>query len=324
MVKLKLLFAERLVIEREVRLGCPVGKIAELLGRNHSVISRELKPDKDQGLLPYSARRAQLRADRLARHGRRKKLEKNPHLRAYVVDKLTDDWSPEQIVGRLTENPPKKLIGQHICLETIYQFVYSLARDEKGGLLYTHLRRAKPKRIRRYSRKSQAKKIPERISIHDRPTLTGYGHWESDTVFGKQNQPVSVQYEKKSQLVRLHKLANQSSKENREAIEDTLESLPISWRQTMTFDNGTENYQHNQLPLKTYFCDPYSAWQKGGVENANQLLRQYIPKRADLNHYTPKNIHDIQEKLNNRPRKGLKYKTPNEILAQSGAFVSRT
>ena len=321
---MRLSYKERLIIESEVSAGCGVRDIARLLGRNHSVISRELTPDKDQGKLPYSAKRAEMRCERKARHGRKRKLDKDRVLREFVVSRLTDDWSPEQVVGRLRKSPPKELERISISVETIYQFVYALERGEDGRLLYHHLRRAQPKRVRHYSRKQAKRKIPERVSIHQRPTLNGYGHWESDTVFGRKHQPISVQYEKKSQLVRLHKLANQSVLENREAIQDTLELLPKEWKQTMTFDNGTENYEHKLLGIPTYFCDPYSAWQKGGVENINKLIRQYIPKRADLNQYTDRQIHEIQERLNNRPRKKLQYQTPNEILAQSGALNSRT
>lgn len=317
---MRLSYKERLIIESEVKAGRGVREIARLLGRNHSVISRELKPDKDQNYLPYLAKRAELRSERLSRITNKRKLDKNEKLRAFVVAKLTKDWSPEQIVGYLRERRNIQL-----CVETVYQFVYSGEWATDGKLLYRHLRQGKPRRIRRYGRKPSNIGIPERVSIHNRPKLGGYGHWESDTVFGRAHQPISVQYEKKSQLVRLHKLANQTAVENREAIQDTLESLPRKWRQSMTFDNGTENYEHNKIGIKTYFCDPYSAWQKGGVENINRLLRQYIPKRANLNNYSPRDIHQIQEKLNNRPRKGLQYRTPNEILQyQSGALNSRT
>lgn len=317
---MKLSYRDRLVIEQEIRLGRSQRQIAALLGRNHSVISRELAPCKDQGFLPYSARRAELRAERLAKKTNKRKLDKDEKLRQFVVKKLSQDWSPEQIAGYLRE---RQRVG--VCMETIYQFVYTGEWALDGKLLYRHLRQAKAQRVRHYSRKPRKTNIPNRISIHDRPKLVGFGHWESDTVFGRKSQPVSVQYEKKSQLVRLHKLSNQTAEANREAIEDTLDLLPESWSQTMTFDNGTENYQHSQLNLKTYFCDPYCAWQKGGVENINKLIRQYIPKKADLTKYTAKDIYAIQERLNNRPRKGLQYRTPNEILKyQSGALNSRT
>lgn len=317
---MRLRYKDRLIIEAEVAAGRGVREIARLLGRNHSVISRELKPDKDQGRLPYSAWRAELRSERLAKKTNIRKLDKDALLREFVVQKLTEDWSPEQIVGYLRERQHKSL-----CVETVYQFVYAGEWAEDGKLLYRHLRQAQPKRIRRYARKPSISQIPGRISIHERPELKGYGHWETDTLFGRKHQPISVQYEKKSQLVRLHKLANQTAGENREAIADTLDLLPASWAQTMTFDNGKENYQHHQLGIKTYFCDPYSAWQKGGVENINKLIRQYIPKGTDLKVFSPKDIYQIQEQLNNRPRKGLQYQTPNEILKyQSGALNSRT
>ena len=313
----RLRFAERLVIEQELRLGKRVGEIAQVLGRNHSVVSREVKPDKDQGLLPYDAHRAQLRAERLARITNKRKLDKDSQLKDFVIERLVEDDSPEQIAGRLANHPPPHLADRSITMETIYQFVYGGAEGPDGKLLYKHLRKGQPKRIKNYGRKPVKTKIPDRTSIHDRPALVGYGHWESDSLFGKRNQPVSVQYEKKSLIVRLHKLIDQTARASREAIEDTLELLPKSWRQTMTFDNGTENTEHTKLKavgLETYFCDPYRAWQKGGVENANNLIRQYIPKGADLNNYTNRDIKAIQERLNNRPRKTLQYKTPNEIF----------
>jgi len=313
---MRISYKERLIIEQEVSAGRGVREIARLLSRNHSVISRELLPDKDQGQLPYSARRAQMRSERRARITNKRKLDKNQILRDFVVEKLSLDWSPEQIVGRLRVNPPKKLAGINLVPETIYQFVYSLERDNNGNLLYHHLRRAQPKRIRHYARKQSKLRIPERISIHKRPKLTGLGHWETDSVLCKGRQALSVQFEKKTKLVRIHKLANHTSEETRLAIQDTLETLPKELKQTMTFDNGTENYQHNQLGIKTYFCDPYCAYQKGGVENTNGLIRQYLKKKTDLSQITGRQIRDIQERINNRPRKGLNYQTPNEILQQ--------
>src|SRR5665213_1860721 len=225
---MRLSYKERLIIEKALESGRGVREIARLLGRNHSVISRELTPDKDQNHLPYSAQRAELRAERLAKKTNKRKLDKDNKLREFVVSKLTEDWSPEQIVGYLRERQNTQL-----CVETIYQFVYSGEWALDSKLLYRHLRQAQPKRVRRYARKPSTSQIPERVSIHLRPRLVGYGHWESDTVFGRKHQPISVQYEKKSQLVRLHKLANQTAGENREAIEDTLDLLPKSWSQTM-------------------------------------------------------------------------------------------
>lgn len=316
---------ERRLIEVGLSNGLSRREIARRIGRHHSVVEREFNRNQDQGFLPYNARRAGLRAEGRAKHGRKRKLDKSQALREFVVEKLAEDWSPEQIVGRLNTQPPKQLVGMRIVPETIYQFVYSLERGTDGKLLYHHLRRSQPKRIRRYGRKQNKIRIPERVSIHRRPALTGVGHWETDSVLCKARQSISVQFEKATKLVRIHRLANHTAEETRLAIADTLEMLPRELKQTMTFDNGTENYQHNQLGIKTYFCDPYSAWQKGGVENTNGLIRQYLKKKTDLNTVTNKEIFQIQEKLNNRPRKALKYQTPNEIVkALGGAFVSRT
>lgn len=316
---------ERRQIEVGLRSGLSRREIARRLGRHHSVVEREFNRNQDQGFLPYNACRAGLRAEGRARHGRKRKLDKNNQLKEYVTQKLTEDWSPEQIVGRLRNCPPPGLENHQLTVETIYRFVYSLERGSDGRLLYHHLRRAQPKRIRRYARRSRKIQIPERVSIHQRPPLVGIGHWESDSVLCKARQPLSVQFERTMKLVRIHRLEDHSAKATRLAIEDVLEALPVELKQTMTFDNGTENYEHNQLGIKTFFCDPYSAWQKGGVENTNGLIRQYLPKRTDLSKITDQEICRVEERLNNRPRKGLQYQTPNEILkALGGAFVSRT
>jgi len=136
--------------------------------------------------------------------------------------------------------------------------------------------------------------------------------------FSVQKDTLSVDYERKSILARIHKLKDKSASQKEDALMQTLEDLPPELRQTMTFDNGTENVKHktikNNYQMKTYFCDPYFSWQKGGVENTNGLLRQYFPKKTKLNKVPHSFIHEVQEKLNNRPRKTLNYLTPNEII----------
>jgi len=129
-----------------------------------------------------------------------------------------------------------------------------------------------------------------------------------------------VQYERKSQLARLHKITDKSAPETTEAIRDSIGPLPQYLWQSITFDNGLEGASHCQLKndyqLKTYFGDAYAAWQKGGVENLNGLIRQSIPKGSDISKLTDDQIYAIQEKLNNRPRKSLNYLTPNQVIDQ--------
>jgi IS30 family transposase len=132
--------------------------------------------------------------------------------------------------------------------------------------------------------------------------------------------PIQVIYERKSQLIRIQKLRNKTSNNNIEAAIESLETMPQYLVKTLTLDNGSENVNHLELKdilnIQTYFCDPYSAWQKGGVENANGLLRRYLPKSVDISQMTQKQLLEIQEIQNNKPRKSLNYLTPNEILAQ--------
>ena len=132
-------------------------------------------------------------------------------------------------------------------------------------------------------------------------------------------------------LIRLKKVSNKTAEENLNALLYIIDSLPLSLFKSMTFDNGGENACHTELKrnffIETYFCDSYSAWQKGGVENINGLIRQYLPRHTDLSKLTNEDIYEIQEKLNNRPRKSLNYLTPNEIInlefnLKSGALNS--
>lgn len=325
-----LTFYERQQIESCLKSGFKIKLISVFVGRDHSVISREINRNSGD-YFPYDARVAQEAADRRAKKTNKRKMDKNPALKKYVCENLKKGWSPEQIAGRISEHHPPELHGATISYEQIYEYVYDDGRDENGLPLYKFLRKKKIQRQKRYSRKKRNITILERRSIHERAeeinTKATYGHWESDTMICKYRKGLSVQYERKSQLVRVQKLDNLKAETTEQVIIGNIESLPIYLRQSMTFDNGTENAKHmnirDNLELDTYFCDTYSAWQKGGVENMNGLLREYLPKKINLEEIDGKTIYDIQERLNNRPRKSLKYSTPNEIInIQIGALNS--
>jgi IS30 family transposase len=249
---------------------------------------------------------------------------KNRNLKEFVISRIKEDWSPEEITGRLKEELGKEF-PETISHESIYDYIYHGA--ERFERLYEHLRTARRWRQRRFSRKKQGNKLKNRVSIHQRPNEIRekkvYGHWETDLVeFGRRQKAVlSVKYERKSMLCRLHKLSGKSAIENEESIISTIEDFPFYWFQSVTRDNGGENAKHLQtffdFNVPSYFCDPYCSWQKGGVENLNKLIRQYLPKRVDFEKVTEKDILMVQEKLNNRPRKSLNYLTPNEIFAKN-------
>lgn len=316
-----LTFYERERIETYLRMKKEKIWIARKLERDYSIIKREIKRNSGEHT-PYCAVEAQEYADRRKRKTNVRKLEKwqNVALRDYVEEKLSHGWSPDEIAGVLKEDPPKEL--QHcrdstISYESIYDYIYN-GRGHYDGL-YVYLRRKGQRRKKQKGRKQRLKKvlIPKRVSITERQLTDEIGHWETDSVLFSGKSILSVQYEKKSKLCRLHKCLDKSAKESERAIHDSIESLPSAAWRTITRDNGSENVLHMKTDIPSYFCDPYASWQKGGVENLNGLVREYFPKGSNLDTVEEREIYRIQEKLNNRPRKSLNYLTPNEFLARN-------
>lgn len=289
--------------------------IAKIIRKDHSVVSREIRRNGGNRK-KYRADVAQALADKRRHQKRRCKLDKNLELKSYIVGRLKDDWSPEEIAGRLKRSGIKETVSH----ESIYQYVYD--RSDKWEKLFLHLPQRRPKRRKRGGRKHRKILIPQRISIKSRPEIINkrkrYGDWESDNLEFKTTVTkgaVSVQCERKSGLVRLHKVAGKKSPaDTLDALVKTRESVPDELFKTITFDNGFENYRHCELGIDTYFCKPFASWQKGSVENVNKLLRRYLPRQTELDAVTDSDLHAIQERLNNRPRKRLNYLTPNEVI----------
>lgn len=317
----RITFSEREKIEVYLRMRKKKTWIAKKLGRDYSVIKREIARNSGEHL-PYTALSAQKITNRNGKKTNKRKLEKeeNRKLREYVETSLLEGYSPEQIAGILKERPPDD-ISESICMETIYQYIY-VGEGRLGGF-YKKLRRKQKERLRRYDRKPQQSRIPSRISIHDRPMEIGerlrYGDWETDTViFSGQQSVLSVQVERKMRLCRLKKVQNKTAGEHERSIQEHLSVLPAFLRKSITRDNGTENVLHEEtarlLNIPSYFCDTYSSWQKGGVENMNGLIREYLPKDCDFDSMSDGMVFEIQERLNNRPRKCLQYQQPNAIL----------
>ena len=317
---------EREHIEVWLRMGKKKTWIAKKLGRDYSVIKREIARNTSPHL-PYLAIRAQEYADRRKRNTNKRKLEKwqNAELKKYVEERLREGLSPEQIAGRLKERKPEELDGCKdisVSYEAIYRYIYD--GDGQYGGLWKKLRRKQKKRQRQFDRKPHKERIPERVSIHDRPRVIGsrkrYGDWETDSViFSGQRSVLSVQYERKMKLCRLKKVADKTASESEVALREHFSRLPVHLRRSITRDNGTENVLHIEtkrlLGVPSYFCDTYASWQKGGVENLNGLIREYFPKKYRFDDVTDEEVLAVQEKLNNRPRKSLHYLTPNEVFA---------
>lgn len=293
-----------------------------ILGRDRRVIDREVKRNKVSSRA-YIAKLAQVLTDKRETDRCKKKLEKDHELEAFVVENLRKELSPEQIAGLLKEQSPDHLEGKNVCHESIYQYIYE-GEGQYGGL-YKHLRHSHKKRRTRGKRTHRKPMIPERISIHERPSIINdkarFGDFECDLVEGKRRdkQALSVQYERRSQYVKIHRVQDKTAQQTTNAIFKTKESLPEGFMKSITFDNGTETTGHLEIryehDIDTYHCDPFCSWQKGGVENVNGLIRQYIPKGANISNYTDEQIQEIENKLNNRPRKNLNYFSPNQVLA---------
>lgn len=316
-----LTFVQRQWIEFCNNRGQGPREMGRYLRRDHSVISRELKRNTKPGK-KYSAITAQKLADFKARKTNKRKLDKDKELHDYVVKKIKEGLSPDEVAGELKNFPTKALKGKTISYEAIYDYIYN--GEGKWESLYHHLRKKHRRRIKQHSRKSRKIAIPERVSIHARPGVINKrereGDWETDSMkFKKQKQGLSVQYERKLMLARIHKVKNGTAEETEQALSKSIDSLPIGLFKSLTWDNGTEGVCHTNIRdnynIETYFCDPYSSWQKGGVENLNGLIREYLPRDTDMATITDEDIYRIQEKLNNRPRKKLGYLTPNQALA---------
>lgn len=325
----RLTFVNRQWIEFGTKLEWTSRRIGLWIDRDQSVVSRELARNDDW--FGYSAERAQEYAERRLEMKSHSKLGKDPRLKEWVVGRLSEDWSPEEIAGRLQERPPPDLLGKSLCPETIYQFVYS--KEGQWLELWRNLRRRHLQRRPLRTRQARPTLIAERTSIHDRPEevnqRTTFGHWESDTVEGRRSRPggLSVQVERLSRFTLITLLGSKRAEETADALVRTVERVPQGAIQSVTFDNGPEGARHAVLQteygIHTYFADPYCSWQKGSVENMNGFIRQYFPKRFDPTTTTAAQVRVVEDRLNHRPRKCLNYLTPFERFTElSGALTT--
>lgn len=289
-----------------------ITKIAELLCVNKSTISRELNRNSKNGY--YSAETAHIQAISRDKFKERYKKLTNK-LKLKIGKMLRDGLSPDQLVGRL-----KKQKMADISYETVYRYIY--ANQRSGGRLYKYLRHKNKKYGNRSSQYKTRGQIKNRVNISKRAKIiekkTRFGDFEVDTIIGKDHQGAIVTLvDRKSKFTLMKIVDSKKADVVTQAIVELL--YPIrKLVHTVTSDNGKEFSYHEeiakQLNLKFYFCDPYSSWQRGLNEHTNGLIREYIPKKSSFENINQSEIVIIQNRLNNRPRKILKYYTPNEIF----------
>lgn len=297
-----------------IYLGLQEGKsrkaIARQIGVNPSTVGREIKRNLTR-FGHYSWRTAQESADiRKERMAGNRRIDRNVMKEALLLLK-TEDWSPKQISGYLS------LKSMSISHETIYKRI----RSDESGELRSHCRhKLKYRRHVKVARKTKVRNIPDRTSIHDRPVEADgrrFGDWEMDLIIGKgQKSAILTLCERSKNYLLMERLPYGK---NPEKVADTVIKLLFPYRKnvlTITTDNGSEFACHKKiakaLGTTVYFADSYASWQKGGIENENKLIRQYIPKGTDFRDLSDEFIKEVQYKINRRPREKLNFSTPKK------------
>ena len=311
MKKVHLTREQRYTISVMHREGCSQKMIARAIGKDKSVVSRELKRNahpKGKYSFAYAQQAADMRKERMKRPRKLFAWLKNE-----IIGMIRMDWSPQQIEGRFKhENKPS------VSHQTIYQLIHQ--DREHGGTLYKHTRHKLKKRNRQ-----AGKKIPikNRVSIDHRPEIVDtkerLGDWEIDTIVGENNKGAIVtMVERKTAFMMMEKLEHGKNADELAKTVIRMLTAYIHNVHSITGDNGTEFAGHQtiakKLKTKFFFTHPYSSWEKGLIENTNKLIRQYIPKKTNFDDINQQQIKKIQYKINSRPRKNLMFNSPKEIF----------
>ncbi|MGW7594583.1 IS30 family transposase [Streptomyces rubiginosohelvolus] len=321
--------ADRIHIADRLREKASVRQIAAELGRSPSTISREIRRNgmplrANASRWAYRPYAAQARADARRPRPKHGKIGQNSELRDFIQRHLDLRWSPEQICQALRTRFPDRP-EMHVAHETIYQALYVQGRGELRRELARALRTG---RVRRKPRRQARQRAPRfatpMVMISERPAEAEDravpGHWEGDLIIGKDgSSAIGTLVERATRYVMLlHLPEGRTAEHVRDALTDTVQTLPAHLVRSLTWDQGAEMAAHGTFTIATnvpvYFCDPASPWQRGSNENTNGLLRQYFPKGTDLSVHTRDHLDTVAAELNSRPRKTLDWETPAERL----------
>ena len=316
--------AERSEISILLKRNCSLREIAQALGRSPNTISYEVKTNSVAGAYDPLKAKAKSGSSRRSRRYQWRKIEHHPALRTFIIEKLSppNHWSPDAIAGFLKhEQTTLPTVGK----DQIYAWLYS----SYGQPYCQHLlsKRYKPKP--RANNKTDRVMIPDRVSITERPPTVEdrkeAGHWEGDTVVsGKRTHSkaaLAVAQERTTRFISATLIPNLKPESFTNATNGMLANKLAL---TLSLDNGIENKQHkgirsaNGAPISAFFCDPYSSYQKGGVEHANKMLRRYLPKGCDLSIFTQAQVDDFVDRINRKPRRCLGYKSALQCAKEKG------
>ena len=314
---------DRFEIEKLLALGKNNLEIATALSVHPSSISREINRLKNK---PYSAVSALLETVNKSMGKRlgKTKIEGNPKLKNFVYYHLKLRWSPQQISDALKQFYPFDLTMQ-ISHESIYYHVYIQPKKEVEKLLISKLRQKRKYRgnVRRGADKRTTIKDPIRIDERPAEVLTREipGHWEGDLVLGKNRESaIGTLVERTTRFLIIVPLKKKDAASVRKAYEKAFQAIPKHLKLSMTYDNGTEMAQHKLFTknskVKVYFAHPYSPWERPTNENTNGLIRDYFPKGTDFNLIPKKQIKEVQDQLNQRPRQVLERESPLNTISR--------
>ena len=310
---------ERIRIEKYIKEGLNKTEIAKKLYRHKSTICREI--NRWGSKKEYNCALADWWAIEERTKYKPKKLNENVKLRTFVIKHLKKRWSPEQISLKLKNLYPGDL-SMNVSYESIYTYIYIQTRGELRKELISYLRQGKPKRYRK-RRKKKGSRIVDGLCIDQRdPSVEERvipGHWESDLIIGKEQEScIGTIVERTTRFVIMVPLKTRKALEVRKAFSRELRKLPQQVRLSVTHDNGLEMAQHKLFTKNTkmivYFAHPYSSWERGTNENTNGLIRDFFPKDTDFNTVTRYKLKKVQDLLNERPRKILNGKSPQEAM----------
>lgn len=317
--------AERSEIAILLGRNCSQREIAKALGRSPNTINYEVQANSVLGVYDPLKAKQKSRVSRCSRRYQWQKIEANPRLRAFLIEKLEkDDWSPDSVAGYLKHeqpNGPDKL--PYVSTPVIYAWLYSSRGQPYCQYLLSKQYKPKPRK----ANKTERVMIPNRVGIKERPAIVATrerpGDWEGDTIVsGKRTHSkaaLAVVSERQTKLLDVRLLPNLKPQSFASA---TTTMLIGKLTYTLSLDNGIENKQHEDITkatgIQVFFCDPYCSHQKGGVENGNKMVRRYVPKGCDVSRFSQAQIDGFVAKINNKPRRCLGYKSSLQLATERG------
>ncbi len=308
--------AERLEIAILLDKKYSYRSIAKALSRSPNAISYEVQENSVNGT--YNPIKAHAKAKQRKRMSKFQwmKIEESEEVNKYVIEGLKNHWNPDEISGAMRkENKP------FYASKTA---IYDWLRSDKGQYYCKYLYSKRYYKKRRKNKKTKRAMIPERVSIDKRflgaNNRTRYGHWERDAITSgkKGSGSLAVAQERKSRFITTKKTRTMSPAEHNEKTKEMATNMLVK---SYTYDNGIENKNHKELGIPAFFCDSRSSWQKGGVENANKMIRRYIPKGTDISKISDEYVQNIVDRINKKPRKILGYRSALEVARANGVLL---